>query len=214
MRPEYLGGGKTPINITPVPSTVPSTLSGTSNPPQGTLAAVGTAMQRHGFRLSATEHGYIIGLVCARADQVYQQGLRKLWSRSTRYDFYWPVFACLGEQAVLNKEIFSDGSANDALTFGFQERWAEYRYHPSFTSGYFRSTNTTPLDAWHLGVKFAALPALNSAFILDPTNTVLQRVLAAGASSANQQILADFFFDEKVARPMPMYSVPGLLDHF
>jgi hypothetical protein len=168
----------------------------------------------HGARGSFTEHGHIIGLIAIRAEEIYQQGIRRLWSRLTRYDFYWPVFAMLGEQGVLNKEIYSDGSANDALTFGFQERWSEYRYHPSITSGFFRSTHATPLDAWHLGIKFAALPALNNAFILSPLETILQRNLALGAASVNQQFLCDFLFDQQVARPMPMYSVPGLIDHF
>jgi len=120
----------------------------------------------------------------------------------------------LGEQPVFNYEIFSDGSANDALTFGFNERWAEYRYFPSFTSAYFRSTTTTPLDTWHLAPKFAALPALNNVFILDNTVVQVRRDVAAGALADNQQFLCDLFFDAKVARPMPMYSVPGMIDHF
>ncbi|AXH75915.1 MAG: major capsid protein [Microviridae sp.] len=214
MRPEYLGGGKTPITISPVPQTTATGLTGGSSP-LGTLAAAGTALARnHGFRQSFTEHGHIIGLVAVRRDPVYQQGIRRLWKRLTRYDFYMPVFAMLGEQSVFNYEIYSDGSANDALTFGYQERWAEYRYHPSHTSGYFRSTNATPLDSWHLAQKFASLPALNSTFIQDETNVVVQRVCAAGAATASQQFLCDFFFDQKVARPMPMYSVPGMIDHF
>lgn len=216
MRPEYLGGSKEPLAVTPVPQTTATGLTGGSSP-LGTLSGVGTSVLHggaHGFRYSATEHGYIIGLVCARRDQLYQQGIRRLWTRSTRYDFYLPVFSHLGEQSVYNYEIFSDGSANDALTFGYQERWAEYRYHPSFTSGYFRSTNSTPLDAWHLGTKFASLPTLNSTFITDDTSTVLQRVLAAGASANNQELYCDFFFDQKLARAMPLYSVPGMIDHF
>lgn len=213
MRPEYLGGGKSGVNISPVPQTTATGLTGGTSP-LGTLAAVGTGVMQHGFRGSFTEHGYILGLCCVRREPVYQQGIRKLWSRATRYDFYWPVFSALGEQAVLNKEIYSDGSANDALTFGFNERWAEYRYHPSFTSAYFRSTTTTPLDAWHMAQKFTSLPALNQTFIADETNVVLQRNLALGGSSNNQQFLCDFFFDELAARPMPMYSVPGLIDHF
>jgi Capsid protein (F protein) len=216
MRPEYLGGGKSPLNVTPVPQTTATGLTGGTSP-LGTLAAVGTSVMsgaNHGFRYSATEHGYIIGLVCARREQVYQQGLRRLWTRATRYDFYLPVFAHLGEQAVNNSEIYCDGSANDSVVFGYQERWAEYRYHPSFTSGYFRSTNSTPLDAWHLATKFSSLPALGSVFIRDDTRTVAQRVLAAGAQSAGQQLYCDFLFDQKLARPMPLYSVPGLIDHF
>ena len=146
MRPEYLGGGKSPVNIAPVPQTGATGLTGGSTP-LGTLAAAGTATARHGFQYSATEHGHIIGIACVRNDKIYQQGIRRLWSRSTRYDFYLPVFSMIGEQAILNKEIYADGSANDALTFGFQEAWADYRYHPSYTSAYFRSTTTTPLDA-------------------------------------------------------------------
>ncbi len=213
MRPEYLGGGKTPVNISPVPQTTATGLTGGTSP-LATLSAVGTAIARHAYRQSFTEHGHVIGLCTIRADQIYQQGIRKLWKRATRYDFYLPVFQSLGEQNLYNYEIYSDGSANDANTFGYQERWAEYRYHPSYTSGYFRSTNSTPLDAWHLGIKFASLPALNAAFMYDPTGNILNRTLATGASSANQQLLCDFFFDEVAARPMPTYSVPGYIDHF
>jgi hypothetical protein len=213
MRPEYLGGGTSPLIIAPVPQTTQTGLTGGTSP-LGTLSAVGMFQARHGFRYAATEHGHIIGVCTVRNDKVYQQGIRKLWSRSTRYDFYLPVFAALGEQAVLNKEIYADGSANDVLTFGYQERWAEYRYHPSFTTAYFRSTQATPLDAWHLAQKFTALPALNATFINDDLRTTVQRNLAAGAAALNQEVLCDFFFSEKVARPMPMYSVPGLVDHF
>ncbi|WNK14659.1 MAG: major capsid protein [Microvirus sp.] len=214
QRAEFLGGGYSPIDISPVPqqSQTPAVGEGT---PLGTLAGVGTNLARnHGFNSSFTEHGYIIGLVNVRADLAYQQGVRKLWSRSTRYDFYFPVFAHLGEQSILNKEIFADGSAADAQTFGYQERWAEYRYHPSMITGYFNSTNPTPLDAWHLAAKFATRPALNGSFIVDSAFTVLPRVLSAGASASNQQFLCDIFFDVKAARPMPMYSVPGFIDHF
>ncbi|WNK14548.1 MAG: major capsid protein [Microvirus sp.] len=213
QRPEYLGGGKTPLTITPVPQTTATGLTGGTSP-LGTLAAAGTVIAKHGFNQSFTEHGHIIGLAWIRSTPGYQQGIRKLWSRLTRYDFYLPVFQALGEQAVLNKEIYSDGSANDANTFGYQERWAEYRYHPSYTSAYFKSTTTTPLDAWHLVEKFTSLPTLASTFIGDSTSATLQRALAAGAAAGNQQILADLFFDVKAARPMPMYSVPGMIDHF
>lgn len=181
----------------------------------GTLAGVGhTLVSGHGFSRSFTEHGYIIGLVNVRADLSYQQGVRKLWSRSTRYDFYLPVFAMLGEQSILNKEIYADGSANDLLTFGYQERWAEYRYFPSMITGYFNGTNSTPLDAWHLAQEFSSLPTLNQTFIEDATKDILVRNLAAGSVANNQQFLADMFFDMKAARPMPMYSVPGSIDHF
>lgn len=215
MRPEYLGGGKSAITIAPVPQTTATGLTGGTSP-MGTLAAVGTAVMRpHGFRYSATEHGYIVGLVTARRDPVYQQGVRRLWSRLTRYDFFWPVFSMLGEQAVNNIEIYAIGNvAQDTTVFGYQERWAEYRYMPSMTSGYFRSTNATPLDAWHLAQNFSSLPLLNNVFVVDETTTVLNRVLAAGAASQSQQLLCDFFFDQRVARPMPLYSVPGMIDRF
>ena len=214
QRPEYLGGGKTPVNIAPVPQTTATGLTGGATP-LGTLSGVGTSLARgHGFRQSFTEHGYIIGLCAVRQDQGYQQGIPRHWSRLTRYDFYFPVFSMLGEKAVYNREIYADGSANDGLVFGFQENWAEYRYLPSYTSGYFRSTTTTPIDAWHLQVKFASLPVLNGAFMEDNTTTNLQRALAAGAAAGNQQLLADLFFDCRVARPMPVYSVPGMVDHF
>jgi hypothetical protein len=214
QRPEYLGGGKTAINIAPVPQTTATGLTGGTSP-LGTLAGVGIGTGGgHGFRQSFTEHGYVLGLVAVRADMGYQQGIDKMWKRSTRYDFYFPVFQALGEQPVLNYEIYSDGSANDALTFGFQERWGEYRWKRSTATGYFNSKAATPLDAWHLIEKFAALPALNSAFVTDSTTANLQRALAAGAAAANQQVLADLFFDVKCARPMPMYSVPGMIDHF
>ena len=167
---------------------------------------------RSGFTQSFTEHGYIIGLVSVRADLTYQQGMRKMWSRSTRYDFYFPAFAMLGEQAILNREIYCDGSANDALVFGYQERWAEYRYNPSQITGLFRSTSAGTVDVWHLAQKFTTLPSLNTTFIQD--TPPLSRVLAVGAAANGQQIIFDSFFRIKAARPMPLYSVPGLIDHF
>lgn len=214
QRPEYLGGGKTPVNVAPVPQTTATGLTGGTSP-LGTLSAVGTAVARgHGFRQVFTEHGHIIGLATARQEMGYQQGIRRMWKRQTRYDFYFPVFAMLGEKIVFNYEIYSDGSANDVGVFGYQENWAEYRYTPSYTSGYFRSTNSTPLDAWHLVEKFTVLPTLGSNFIVDSTSLQVQRAVAAGAAAGNQQFLCDLFFDMKVARAMPMYSVPGLVDHF
>lgn len=214
QRPEYLGGGQSPVNIQPIAQQTQTGLTGGSTP-LGTLAGIGTNLARgHGFSRAFTEHGYILGLVNVRADLAYQQGVRRLWSRSTRYDFYFPVFANLGEQAILNKEIYADGSATDTQAFGYQERWAEYRYFPSQITGYFNSTNSTPLDAWHLAQKFTSRPTLNSTFIESGDEAVVQRVVAAGASANNQQFLCDIFFDVKAARPMPMYSVPGLIDHF
>jgi hypothetical protein len=212
QRPEYLGGGSVPININPIAQTSATGLTGGSTP-AGNLAAMATALARnHGFSKSFVEHGYIIGLVSVRADLTYQQGLRKHWSRSTRYDFYWPAFAMLGEQAVLNKEIYCDGSANDSAVFGYQEHWAEYRYKPSMITGLFRSTYATPLDAWHLAQKFTSLPTLNSTFIQD--TPPVSRVVSVGASANGQQFIFDSVFNERLVRPLPMYSVPGLIDHF
>lgn len=212
QRPEYLGGGSSPIIINPIAQTSGTSATGTTTP-LGNLSGVGTVLaSRHGFTQSFTEHGYIIGLVSVRADLTYQQGLRKLWSRSTRYDFYFPAFAMLGEQAVLNKEIYCDGSANDANVFGYQERWAEYRYNPSQITGLFKSTSAGTIDGWHLAQKFLALPTLNSTFIQD--TPPVSRVVAVGASANGQQFLFDSFFDIRAARPMPLYSVPGLIDHF
>lgn len=212
QRPEYLGGGSTPVNINPIAQTSATGLTG-GTAPLGALGGFGTALSsNNGFSASFTEHGIILGLVSVRADLSYQQGLHKMWSRNTRYDFYFPAFAHLGEQSVLNKEIYCDGSANDANVFGYQERWAEYRYKPSQITGLFRSTSAGTLDAWHLAQKFTALPTLNSTFI---TETVpMSRVLAVGAGANGQQFIFDSFFDNKVARPMPLYSPPGLIDHF
>ena len=189
QRPEYLGGGSTPINVNPIAQTTPQPSSGTVTP-QGNLAAMATLKAGgHGFVKSFTEHGYVIGLCMVRADLNYQQGLNRLWSRSTRFDFYWPALSHLGEQAVLNQEIYCDGSANDALVFGYQERYAEYRYKPSMITGQFRSTCTTPLDMWHLAQEFASLPTLGSAFIQE--DPPIDRVIAV---PSEPQFLLDVFF--------------------
>ena len=212
QRPEYLGGGSTPININPVAQTSGTGTTGQTTP-LGTLGAMGTALaHRHGFSQSFTEHGVIIGLVSVRADLTYQQGLHKMWSRSTRYDFYFPAFAMLGEQSVLNKEIYVTGGSADNDVFGYQERWAEYRYNPSRISSLFRSTAAGTLDGWHLAQKFTTLPTLSNSFITE--NPPVDRVVAVGAAANGKQFIFDSFFDVKKARPMPMYSVPGLIDHF
>ena len=212
QRPEYLGGGSAPISVNPVAQTSGTGASGTTSP-LGNLAAMGTALAHgHGFTQSFTEHGVIIGMVSVRADLTYQQGLQRMWSRSTRYDFYFPAFATLGEQAVLNKEIYCDGSSTDEDVFGYQERWAEYRYKPSQITGLFRSTSAGTLDAWHLAQRFNSVPALNDSFIQD--TPPVSRIVAVGDEANGQQFLFDAFFDIKMARPMPMYSVPGLIDHF
>lgn len=214
QRPEYLGGGSAPININPVSQTSGSPgAGGYTDTPLGTLAAYANGIARNGFSYSATEHGYVIGIVCVRADLTYQQGLRRHWSRRTRYDFYWPAFAMLGEQAILNKEIYATGNTGpDDTVFGYQERWAEMRYLPSEIVGKFRSTDSQPIDQWHFAQKFDAVPVLNESFITE--QPPLERTLAVGSEAAGQQFIMDCFFRVKAARPLPMYSVPGLVDHF
>lgn len=212
QRPEYLGGGSTPISISPIAQTTGTGISGQTTP-QGNLAAMGTySAHNHGFTQSFVEHGYVIGVVSVRADLTYQQGLRRHWSRSTRYDYYFPAFAMLGEQAILNKEIYVTGGSSDNNVFGYQERWAEYRYNPSEITGLFRSTAAGTIDPWHYAQKFTSLPTLNSTFIQD--NPPLARNLAVGTGANGQQFLLDAFFNINAARPLPMYSVPGLIDHF
>lgn len=208
QRPEYLGGGTSPVNISMVAQT--SSTDGTS--PQGNLAAYGTtSFNGHGFTKSFTEHCILIGMVAIRADLNYQQGLNRMFSRSTRWDFYWPALAHIGEQAVLNKEIYAVGSggSSDDNVFGYQERFAEYRYKPSSITGSFRSNAATPLDSWHLAQDFSALPALDNTFIED--NPPVDRVIAV---NTEPHMLFDSYFELRCARPMPLYGVPGLIDHF
>jgi hypothetical protein len=216
QRPEYLGGGSTPIQISPIAQTSATGVSGGSSP-LGSLAATGIAISNHhGFTQSFVEHGLIIGLVNVRADLTYQQGLHRMWSRRTRYDFYFPAFAMLGEQPIYNREIYLQGvfpgNDDDGKVFGYQERWAEYRYKPSQITGMFRSSVSGTLDAWHLSQSFANLPVLNQEFIQD--RPPIDRVVAAGSLANNQQFIFDSFFRIISARPMPLYSVPGLIDHF
>jgi hypothetical protein len=210
QRPEYLGGGSTPVNVSAIAQTS-GTGIGSETTPQGNLAAMGTVtLNNHGFTKSFTEHCLIIGLVSVRADLNYQQGLDRMWSRQTRFDFYWPALAHLGEQAVLNKEIYAEGPGNaDEEVFGYQERSAEYRYKPSKITGQFRSTYTTPLDTWHLAQDFSALPTLNADFIED--DPPINRVIAV---DGEPHFLFDSYFSMVCARPMPLYGVPGLIDHF
>jgi len=215
QRPEYLGGGHSMVNINPIAQTSATTVTG-GDTPQGNLAAIGTALASgHGFTQSFVEHGYVIGLVNVRADLTYQQGLRRHWSRRTRYDFYFPVFAMLGEQAILQKEIWARGNSGDDTVFGYQERWAEYRYLPSEITSLMRSTCPTPIDQWHYSQEFSAAPVLNADFIADTASfTGVQRTTAVGTDANGQQLLGDFFFSVKAARPLPLYSVPGMIDHF
>lgn len=206
QRPEYLGGCSNRIVITPVQQTSATT----STSPQGNLAAFATAADsRQGFSRSFTEHCIIIGLACVRADLTYQQGIPRMFSRRTRYDFYWPALAHLGEQAVLNKEIYAQGTSEDDEAFGYQERWAEYRYYPSKITGAMRSTSALKLDHWHLSQHFTSLPKLNASFIEE--NPPMERVLAV---ADQDHFIADFYFDLRCARPMPVYSVPGNIDRF
>jgi hypothetical protein len=208
QRPEYLGGGSVPININPIAQTGQTGLSGGSTP-LGTLAGIATAVDHsNGFSQSFTEHGIILGLANVRADLTYQQGLQRMFTRSTRYDHYFPAFAHLGEKVVRNDEIFCDGSANDTGVFGYQEAWAEYRYKPNRISSLFKSTSAGAIDGWHLAQRFTALPALNAAFIEE--NPPLSRVLAVGAGANGQQIIADCLFSVNMARCMPVYSIPGI----
>jgi hypothetical protein len=211
QRPEYLGGGSDLININPVTQQSGTGASGTTAP-LATLAAYATGVQKNGFTASFTEHGYVIGLMNVRADLTYQQGLHRMWSRSTRYDFYFPVFAHLGEQPIYNREIYATGTATDSQVFGYQERWAEYRFHPARVSGLFRSTASGTLDGWHLAQRFTSLPTLNQTFIEE--SPPLSRVLAVGAGANGAQFIMDSFIEINAARPLPMYSVPGLADHF
>jgi len=204
QRPEYLGGGTTRININPIAATVQQ-----DTIPQGNLAAIGTAIGNARFSKSFEEHGVVIGLASARADLTYQQGLERMWSRQTRYDFYWPALAHLGEQAVLNKEIFWQGTAADDEVFGYQERFAEYRYKPSRITGLFNSNASSSLDVWHLSQDFASLPVLNSSFIEE--NPPVDRIIAV---PSEPHFLCDIWFNFHTDRPMPVYSVPGLIDHF
>lgn len=203
QRPEFLGQATTRVSINPIASTVDD-----ASTPQGNLAGVGTSVLSGGFKKSFTEHGYIIGIASARCDLTYQQGIERGWFRQTRYDYYWPALAHLGEQAVLNREIFVQGTGADDDVFGYQERYAEYRYKPSRISGLFQSDAPSTLDVWHCSQDFASLPLLNASFIEE--NPPIDRIIAV---PAEPHFLADFWFDVKCDRPMPIYAVPGLIDH-
>nr|DAU54345.1 MAG TPA: major capsid protein [Microviridae sp.] len=206
QRPEYLGGTHSRVNVVPTAQTS----STDSVSPQSNLSAFGVlGDSAHGFNKSFVEHGYVIGLVSLRADITYQQGLNRMWSRRQLFDFYWPTLAHLGEQVVYNREIYTQGTADDNGVFGYQERYAEYRYKPSMITGKLRSTDPQTLDVWHLAQKFASLPKLNQDFIEE--NPPINRVIAV---QNEPQFFADFWFDLKTSRPMPVYSVPGLVDHF
>lgn len=207
QRPEFLGSFTKMVNVNPIAQT--SATDNTS--PQGNLSAYGvTAAKFHGFTKSFVEHGYIFGFVCARADLTYQQGINKMWLRSTVYDFYWPTFAHLGEQAIELREIYAQGSEADTTVFGYQERYAEYRYKPSHITGKFRSSVTGGnLDVWHLSQFFNNAPTLNEEFIVE--NPPIERIIAV---PSEPEFLLDIGFRYTTVRPMPMFGTPGLVDHF
>ena len=208
QRPELLSYNHIPLNIQQVVQS-----SETATTPLGNLSAFSATADSDGsFTKSFTEHGYIIGLACARYKHSYQQGVNKLFNRKTRFDFYWPVFSHIGEQPVLNKEIYLQGTAQDEEVFGYQEAWAEYRYKPDRVSGEMRSSCPTSLDVWHLADDYEALPTLSEDWIQEDSNTV-NRVIAVSESNANQ-LFMDIYIKNIATRPMPMYSIPGLIDHF
>ena len=210
QRPEFLGGGSTPINVNAVAQTSGQPTP-VANDKLGELAGIGVASGSHGFTKSFVEHGVIIGLVNVRSDITYQQGQERYWSKSTRYDFYYPVLAQIGEQAVLNKEIYFEAAGSPEDVFGYQERYAEYRYKPSRITGLFNSDAASSLDAWHLSEEFTSQPTLGDTFIQSNTGTPLDRAIAV---STEPHIIFDSYFNLQCARPMPLYGVPGNLDHF
>lgn len=209
QRPEYLGGNRVPINVNQIIQQSGTESSGT---PQGTVVGQSLTTDSHSdFTKSFTEHGLIIGVMVARYDHTYQQGLNRLWSRKDKFDFYWPVFANIGEQAIKNKEIFAQGNTKDDEVFGYQEAWAEYRYKPNMVTGEMRSAYAQSLDVWHLADDYATLPTLSDAWIREDKSNV-DRVLAVQSSVSNQ-LFADIYVKNYCTRPMPMYSIPGLIDH-
>lgn len=204
--PEYLGGYRLPINV----SQVIQTSSTDSTSPQGNTAALSvTTMNKPMFTKSFTEHGFIMGLAVVRTDQTYQQGIERMWSRKGRYDYYWPVLANIGEQAILNKEIYAQGKKTDEEAFGYQEAWADYRYKPSKVTGLFRSNAAQSLDAWHYAQDYKELPTLSTTW-MEQADTEMKRTLAV---QSQPDFIADFYFMNKTTRCMPVYSIPGLIDH-
>lgn len=208
QRPEYLGGYRMPINITQVVQNSETTAAS----PQGNTAAFSVSgMNKSMFTKSFTEHGYIIGLAAVRTEHTYQQGIERMWSRKGRYDFYWPELANIGEQAVLNKEIYAKGTEADEEAFGYQEAWADYRYKPSRVSGDMRSNYAQTLDSWHYADYYIEQPKLSSTWMMETANNIDRTITVQ--SSVEDQFIADFYFKAQTTRPMPIYSVPGLIDH-
>lgn len=209
QRPEYLGGNRIPVNINQV---VQNSATQTDGTPLGDTAAFSVTTDVHGdFIKSFVEHGFVIGVMVARYDHTYQQGLERFWSRRDRLDYYFPVFANIGEQPILNKEIYAQGTTQDDEVFGYQEAWADYRYKPSRVAGEMRSKAPASLDVWHLADEYTTLPKLSDAWIREDKTNV-DRVLAV-TSSVSNQMFADLFISCKATRPMPVYSIPGLIDH-
>lgn len=209
QRPEYLGGNRIPIVIDEIRQTSATSEAGT---PQGTPTGQSrTTDVHHDVKKSFVEHGFIIGVMVARYDHTYQQGLDRFWSRKDRFDYYWPVFANIGEQAVLNKEIYAQGTSEDDEVFGYQEAWADYRYKPSRVTGEMRSKAPQSLDIWHLADDYSARPSLSDSWIREDSGTV-NRVLAVSEANSNQ-LWCDIFVKNRATRPMPLYSIPGLIDH-
>lgn len=209
QRPEYLGGNRIPVNINQVVQNSATQPDGT---PLGDTAAFSVTTDVHGdFIKSFVEHGFVIGVMVARYDHTYQQGLERFWSRKDRLDYYFPVFANIGEQPILNKEIYAQGTAQDDEVFGYQEAWADYRYKPSRVAGEMRSKAPASLDVWHLADEYTQLPKLSDAWIREDKTNV-DRVLAV-TSSVSNQMFADLYIQCKATRPMPVYSIPGLIDH-
>ena len=211
QRPEYIGGGRSNVQTQAIPQTSATGITGGSSP-SGALAGASTITGQHHFRYSAKEHGFIIGLIHIDAEITYQQGVHRMWTRRTRYDYYWPVFAHLGEQGVRWDEIYAQGTNADVNYFGYQERYAEYRHRPSRISGMFKSTTTSNIDEWHSAQQFGSMPTLNATFL--ESNPPFARNLAAGSAADGMQFLCDMLFDIQTTRAMPMRSVPGGIDRF
>lgn len=208
QRPEYLGGFRTRIGMDQVIQN-----SATNDvSPQGNTAAYSLTTTRHSlFTKSFTEHSLVIGLACVRTDHTYQQGINRMWSRKKRTDYYFPSLANIGEQAILNKEIYAQGNTEDEEAFGYQEAWADMKYHPSIVTAAFRSNYQTSLDAWHYADDYSSLPVLGSAWIQETRENVNRTI--AVQDQLEDQFIGDFFFKYRMARPMPLYSIPGLIDH-
>lgn len=206
--PEYLGGQRVTIGMQQV---VQTSATNTTSPQGNTSAMSLTNFIDNGFTQSFTEHGYIMTLGVVRTEHTYQQGLERMWSRKDKFDFYWPVFANLGEMAVLNKEIYAQGNATDDEVFGYQEAWADYRYKNSRVSGAMRSNYAQPLDSWHYADYYKSQPFLSSSWI-DETRENVNRTIAV-QDELEDQMIGDFYFELETTRCMPVYSIPGLLDH-